>query len=175
MENNDNPELLHGEITGLIIAAMYDVHNELGFGFLELVYKNALAVALRELGLRVDRNVAYEVHYHLSLVGRYSADLVVAEKVNVEAKTARSIDTAHLKQALNYLTASKLEVGLAINFGLSPQFKRVVYSNEQRERDEARRKLWYDLVRRSREERECPEFSADQERNDNDPNADAAD
>ena len=55
METYDNGDFLHGEITGLIIAAMYDVHNELGFGFLELVYKNALAVALRELGLRVER------------------------------------------------------------------------------------------------------------------------
>ena len=175
MENNDNPELLHGEITGLILAAMYDVHNELGFGFLELVYKNALAVALRELGLRVDRNVVYEVHYHGFLIGRYSADLVVESKVNVEAKTARSIDTAHLKQALNYLRASKLEVGLAINFGLTPQFKRVVYSTEHRKRDEARRKHWDDLVRRSRLKRGLSEYDADQERNDNNPNADVAD
>ena len=112
----------------------------------------------------MDRNVAYEVHYHGFLIGRYSADLVVEEKVNVETKTARSIDTAHLKQALNYLRASKLEVGLAINFGLSPQFKRVVYSKEHRERDEARRKFWDDLVRRSRRQRGLPEHNADQER-----------
>ena len=153
MENHDEGGLLHGEITGLILAAMYDVHNELGFGFLETVYKNALAVALRELGLRVDRNVAYEVHYHGVLVGRYSADLVVELKVNVEAKTARSLDTAHLKQTLNYLRSSELEVGLAINFGLTAQFKRVVYSNEQRQKDETRRRLWADLVRRTREKR----------------------
>ena len=164
MGNHDNSALLHGEITGLIIAAMYDVHNELGFGFLELVYKNALAAALRELGLRVGRNVAYEVHYHGFLIGRYSADLVVEEKVNVETKTARSIDTAHLKQAVNYLKASELEVGLAINFGLTPQFKRVVYSTEHRQRDEARRQLWDDLVRRSRRQRGLPEYAADQER-----------
>ena len=175
MDNYDNGELLHGEITGLIIAAMYDVHNELGFGFLDLVYKNALAVALRELGLRVERNVAYEVHYHGSLIGRYSADLVVEEKVNVEAKTARSIDTAHLKQAVNYLKASKLEVGLAINFGVTPQLKRVVYSNEHRDRDEARRKRWDDLVRRSRVKRGLPESNAEQQRERQHPNADAAD
>jgi GxxExxY protein len=161
MEDNDNSELLHGEITGLILAAMYDVHNEVGFGFLELVYKNALAVALRELGLRVDRDVGYEVHYHGILVGRYSADLVVELKVNVEVKTARSIDTAHLEQALNYLKASNLEVGLAINFGLTPQFKRVVFSNEHRERDQTRRSLWEDLVRRTREKRGLPENNAD--------------
>ena len=141
MENNDADELLHSEITGKVIAAMYDVHDELGYGFLESVYKNALAVALRELGLRVDRNVAYEVYYHAHLIGRYVADLVVELKVNVEAKTARSIDTAHLKQAFNYLKASGLEVGLAINFGLTPQFKRVVWTKEQREKYEGRRKL----------------------------------
>jgi GxxExxY protein len=169
MENDDSGELLHGEITSLILAAMYDVHNELGFGFLELIYKNALAVALRELGLRVDRNVAYEVHYHGFLLGRYSADLVVESKVNVEAKTARSIDTAHLKQTLNYLRASKLEVGLAINFGLTPQFKRVVYSNEQREKDETRRRLWQERVRRSRAKRGLPDFDAELERERQEP------
>jgi GxxExxY protein len=180
MENDDSGELLHGEITGLILAAMYDVHNELGFGFLELVYKNALAVALRELGLRVDRNVAYEVHYHGSLVGRYCADLVVELKVNVEAKTARSLDSAHLKQTVNYLRSSELEVGLAINFGLTPQFKRVVYSNEQRQKDETRRRLWAELVRRTREKRGLQSPNADQrrerqERERQEPNADAAD
>ena len=180
MENDDSGGLLHGEITGLILAAMCDVHNELGFGFLELVYKNALAVALRELGLRVDRNVAYEVHYHGSLVGRYSADLVVELKVNVEAKTARSLDSAHLKQTLNYLRSSELEVGLAINFGLTPQFKRVVYSNEQRQKDETRRRLWAELVRRTREKRGLQSPNADQKRQGKqrerqEPNADAAD
>ena len=175
MENNAKEELLHGEITSMILAAMYDVHNELGFGFLELVYKNALAVALRELGLRVDRNVAYDVHYHGFLIGRYSADLVVESKVNVEVKTARSIDTAHLKQALNYLRASKLEVGLAINFGVTPQFKRVVYSNEQREKDETRTRLWAERVRRERAKRGLPDLNAEQERERQDPNADAAD
>lgn len=175
MENNDYSELLHGEITDLIIAAMYDVHNELGFGFLELVYKNALAVALRELGLHVDRNVVYEVHYHGFLVGRYSADLVVELKVNVEVKTARSIDTAHLKQALNYLRASELEVGLAINFGVTPQFKRVVYSKEQREKDEMRKRLWTERVRRERGKRGLPDLNAEQERERQNPIADAAD
>jgi hypothetical protein len=91
--------------------------------------------------------VCYEVHG--VLIGRYSADLVGESKVNVEAKTARSIDTAHLKQAVNYLKASKLEVGLAINFGPTPQFKRVVYSSEHRAKDDVRRRLWEDLVRRS--------------------------
>ena len=175
MENNDYSELLHGEITGLILAAMYDVHNELGFGFLELVYKNALAVALRELGLHVDRNVVYEVHYHGFLVGRYSADLVVELKVNVEVRTARSIDTAHLKQALNYLRASELEVGLAINFGVTPQFKRVVYSKEQREKDEMRKRLWTERVRRERAKRGHSDLNAEQERERRNRIADAAD
>ena len=138
MEHNNVGEPLHGEITGKIIAAMYDVHNELGYGFLESIYKNAMAVALRELGLRVDRTVVYEVHYHGVLLGRYVADLVVELKVNVETKTARSIATAHTTQTLNYLKASGLEVGLALNFGLSAQFKRIVLSQEHL----AQRRRW---------------------------------
>jgi GxxExxY protein len=116
----------HAELTNAIIGAMFDVHNDLGFGFLESVYVNALVVALRERGLRVDRNVSYEVYYHGVLVGRYVADLVVEGTVLVEAKVARSIDTTHRAKTLNYLQASKLEVGLILNFGTSAQFKRVV-------------------------------------------------
>jgi GxxExxY protein len=116
----------HAEPTNAIIGAMFDVHNELGFGFLESVYVNALVVALRERGLRVDRNVSYEVYYHAVRVGRYVADLVVEGTVLVEAKVARSIDTTHRAKTLNYLQASKLEVGLILDFGTSAQFKRVV-------------------------------------------------
>ena len=119
----------HAELTEDIIGGMFTVHRELGAGFLESVYANALAVELRARGLRVDRNVAYEVYYHSILVGRYVADFVVELKVIVETKVARSIDSAHRDQTLNYLRASKLVVGLVLNFGTAPQFKRVVRSH----------------------------------------------
>ena len=123
----------HGEITDLIIGGLFTVHRGLGAGFLESVYANALAVELRSRGLRVDRNVAYEIYYEGVLVGRYVADFVVESKVIVETKVARSIDTSHRDQTRNYLHASKLEVGLVLNFGTSPQFRRVVMSRNRQE------------------------------------------
>jgi GxxExxY protein len=119
----------HGELTEAIIGGMFTVYREFGAGFLESVYANALAVEVRARGLRVDRNVAYEIYYQGVLVGRYVADLVVESKVIVETKAARSIDTSHRAQTLNYLHASKLEVGIVLNFGTTPQFKRVVRSH----------------------------------------------
>ena len=112
----------------MIVSGLFTVHRRLGAGFLESVYPNALAVELRGRQLRVDRNVVYEIYYEGGQVGRYIADLVVESKVIVETKAARSIDTSHRDQTLNYLQASKLEVGLVLNFGTTPQFKRVVRS-----------------------------------------------
>ena len=116
----------HGDLTNVIIGVMFDVHTTLGFGFLESVYANALTVALRALGLRVERHVAFEIFYRGQLVGRYVADLIVESRVVVETKVARSIEAHHRAQLLNYLRASGLEVGLVLNFGTSAQFKRVV-------------------------------------------------
>ena len=116
------------QLTEVIVSGLFTVHRRLGAGFLESVYANALAVELRGRQLRVDRNVVYEIYYEGGQVGRYIADLVVESKVIVETKAARSIDTSHRDQTLNYLQASKLEVGLVLNFGTTPQFKRVVRS-----------------------------------------------
>jgi GxxExxY protein len=121
----------HAELTEAVIGGMYTVHGKLGAGFLESVYANALALELRARGLRVDRNVAFEIWYEGVLIGRYVADFVVESKVIVETKVARTIDTAHRDQTLNYLAASKLEVGLVLNFGTTPQCKRVVRSRDR--------------------------------------------
>ena len=129
--NGNIDGLPHGEITDVILSGMFTVHRTFGAGFLESVYANALAVELRKRGLRVDRNVAFEVYYRDTLVGRYVADFVVESKVIVEIKAARTIHTSHRDQVLNYLQASKLEVGLVLNFGPSPQFKRVVRSRNR--------------------------------------------
>ena len=109
----------------------------LGGGFLEAVYVNALTVELRRRGVRVDRNVTFEVVYRGVSVGRYVADLVVDGKVIVETKVAKAIDPVHRAQVSNYLRASGLQVGLVINFGSSVQFKRVVAS-PHRARDATR-------------------------------------
>ena len=120
-----------GELTKLIIGAMFEVYNILGSGFLESVYANALAVELRLRGLRVERNVMFEIFYRGIPVGRYVADLIVESQVVVETKVARAIEAPHRAQLLNYLRATGLEVGLVLNFGPSAQFKRVVSTSRQ--------------------------------------------
>jgi hypothetical protein len=110
-----NPEgLKHRELTEKIIGVFYDVYNELGHGFLETIYEQALAIALAQQ------------------VGDFRADMRVDGKVLLEIKAARAIDQAHEKQLLNYLRATDIEVGLLLNFGVKPQFRRLVYENERK-------------------------------------------
>lgn len=123
--------LLHGKLTGTILGAFYSVHTELGFGFLESIYRNALAITLHKAGLSVEREAPFEIFFHSYLVGIYRADLVVESKVIVEVKSAREIIRAHVAQLLNYLKASGLEVGLILNFGETATFKRVVSTHRK--------------------------------------------
>ena len=118
--------LLHGHLTQAILGAFYAVHSELGHGFLENVYSNALAVLLDAARLRIDREVPFQVMFHGHLIGSYRADFVVESKVIVEIKSNRTILAAHKSQVLNYLRASGLRVGLLLNFGESAEFARVV-------------------------------------------------
>jgi GxxExxY protein len=115
---------LHGRITDAVLASFYSIHTELGYGFLEGVYNNALAVMLCATGLRVEREVPFEIWFHGHSIGQYRAE--VGEKVIAEVKSGRTIAVTHTKQVLNYLRASGLEVGLLLNFGQLPEFKRVV-------------------------------------------------
>jgi GxxExxY protein len=121
----------HSEITRLIIGALYEVHSELGGGFLERVYANALAIVLRAADLRVDREVPYEILFRGEVIGRYVADMVVDSTVVVEVKAAEHIERSHRAQLVNYLRASDLPVGLVLNFGASAQFKRMVNSTRR--------------------------------------------
>ncbi len=121
--------MLHEEITSRIIAAFYAVYNELGYGFLEKVYENALAIELRKAGLKVLQQVPIRVCYEGQLVGEYSADLLVADKVIVELKAADAILEAHECQLINYLKATRMEVGLLLNFGPEPNFKRKIFTH----------------------------------------------
>jgi GxxExxY protein len=122
--------LPHSDLTNLVIGAGFKVHN-VGTGFLEAVYTNALTVELRHRGVPAERNVVFEVVYRRVSVGRYVADLVVDRRVIVETKVAKAIDPVHRAQVSNYLRASGLEVGLVMNFGSSVQFKRVVASSQR--------------------------------------------
>jgi len=104
------------------------VHSELGSGFLEAVYSNALTVLMQRAGLRVDREVPFEIVFHGQSIGRYRADLVVESRIVVEIKAGRCIIPQHSAQLLNYLRASQLHVGLLLNFGERAEFKRVVWT-----------------------------------------------
>lgn len=116
----------HWELTKRIIAAFYTVKQELGSGFPEYVYANAVSTILREMGLHVLREVPFEVVFHGVIVGICRADLVVEGIVLVETKVARGIAAAHREQLRHYLLASKLNVGLILNFGDNPGTGRVV-------------------------------------------------
>ena len=127
--NTDEHRLKHSEITQRIIGVFFQVYNELGHGFLELVYVEALAEALRESGLRIDRELPLAVRFRGRVVGRFRADLVVGGTVLVEVKACSQLKSIHHAQVLNYLRATALEVGLLVNFGPRPQFKRLLFDN----------------------------------------------
>jgi GxxExxY protein len=124
--------MLHEGITSQIIAAFYAVYNKVGYGFLEKVYENALVLEFRKSGLKVAEQVAIEVCYEGHPIGEYFADLLVEDKVIVEVKAADALIQAHENQLVNYLKATRLEVGLVLNFGPEPQFKRKIFTNARK-------------------------------------------
>lgn len=127
-----NEQFLHSELTKTIIGVFYDVYNELGHGFIESVYENALCMALREKGLEVHQQIAVPVWFRGKQIGDFDADVMVNRLVLLELKVARSIDEAHIAQLLNYLKATSIEVGWVLNFGPKPEFRRVVFGNDRK-------------------------------------------
>ena len=105
------------QITELIIGCAYRVSNELGCGFLEKVYENALAHELRKTGLSVEQQKPITVRYDGVVVGEYVADLIVEGIVLIELKVCKAFDEIHEAQCLNYLKATDLPICLLINFG----------------------------------------------------------
>lgn len=120
-------EYKHSELSEKIIAAAYQVHKELGCGFLEKVYKNALVVQLQEAGIRCEVEVPLKVLYHKKVVGDYFADMIVDEKIVVEVKAVKILEQVHEVQLVNYLKATGINVGLLINFWQSVEIKRRVF------------------------------------------------
>jgi GxxExxY protein len=118
-------------VTGTIIAAAFAVFRAFGYGFLESVYRRALAVELRRRGVRVDEEVKYELFHHGEPVGCYKADMVVDSRVIVETKTGLTPDPIAPIQLLNYLCAARLTLGLVIHFGPRGARVRRVVSSEQ--------------------------------------------
>jgi len=122
----------HADVTEQIIKAFYTVYNTLGYGFLEKVYENALAIELRRMGLTVVQQASIQVYYADQVVGEYFADLLVEDKVIVEIKAIRILVEENEAQLLNYLKATPYEVGLLLNFGPKPEVKRKIYDNERK-------------------------------------------
>ena len=115
-----------------MLGAFYQVSRELGSGFLESVYQAAVAIVLRQMGVRVEEQAPVNVRFRGVPVGSFRIDLLVESAVAVELKASRVLDRSHEAQLLNYLRASDLEVGLLLNFGTRPTFKRLAYANQRK-------------------------------------------
>ncbi|HWO02679.1 MAG TPA: GxxExxY protein [Blastocatellia bacterium] len=122
----------HRELTQKIIGVFYEVYNELGHGFLESVYEAAMSIALIESGLKAAQRVPTPVWFRGRMVGDFKTDILVEGAVILELKAARAIEAAHEAQLLNYLRATDIEVGLLLNFGVKPQFKRMAFDNDRK-------------------------------------------
>jgi GxxExxY protein len=126
--------LFHNELTSLILKTYYEVYNELGYGFLEKVYQNALLIELKNKGLEVTPNKKIKVYYKGENVGDYYADIIVNDTVVLELKAAEYIIDQFENQLLNYLKGTDCEVGLLLNFGKKPEFRRKIYENKRKNR-----------------------------------------
>ena len=129
-----NADLKHRELTKKIIGVFYEVYNELGHGFLESVYQKSLILALIESGLVVHSPIDIPVYFRGHQVGAFEADVLVEKCVLLELKAAHSIHSSHQAQLLNYLRATDIEIGVLLNFGVKPEFKRLVYDNLRKTR-----------------------------------------
>jgi GxxExxY protein len=118
--------MLYEDLSKKIVHAAHVVHNELGFGFLEAVYGNALYKELTQSGLKCECQKTMDVYYKGEEVGHYVADMVVEDKIIVELKAVVDLRPEHEWQLLNYLAASRMELGLLINFGHSVKVKRKI-------------------------------------------------
>ena len=130
--NTNEHGIKHRELTRKIIGVFYEVYNELGHGFLESVYQRSLVISLQQVGLNVCSPVAIQVWFRGQQVGRFEGDMLVERKVLLELKTVRALDSSHQAQLLNYLRAPEIEVGLLLNFGLKPEFKRLLFDNPRK-------------------------------------------
>ena len=128
-------EYLYSDITSEVINAFYEVYNELGSSFLEKVYQNALFNELRLRGILCQKEYPIAVYYKGTRVGDYYADIIIEDKIILELKAVKAILPEHMAQLTNYLRATDAEVGLLLNFGLEPQKKRIVFTNDRKNRN----------------------------------------
>ena len=120
------------ELTGRIIGACFQVHHDLGYGYLESPYRRAMAVELTYQGIAVAREVPFELFYRGAPIGCYRADLIAESSVLVEVKTGPALDPNAMAQVLNYLKVSRLPIGLILHFGPKPKIRRVIATRDPR-------------------------------------------
>jgi GxxExxY protein len=125
-------EYQHFELTKDIIGTFYDVYNMLGYGFLEKVYENALAIELGLRSFQVEQQKPISILFRNQVIGEYFADILVNDLIIIEIKATRALVKAHEAQLLNYLKATPYEVGLLLNFGPQPSHKRKAFSNHNK-------------------------------------------
>lgn len=125
-------DLLHKEISKPILKVFYDVYNQLGYGFLEKVYQNAMYFELKSQGYKVEAQKQIKVYFRNQLVGEFYADLLIEDAIIVELKACEHLVNSHIAQLMNYLKATQIEIGLVLNFGETPEFKRLVYTNNRK-------------------------------------------
>ncbi len=133
----NSTQLLHADISEQIIGCFFEVISELGSGFLEKVYKNALFLALKQKGLNVSTEQVFEVVFRKHLIGKYIADLIVENLIVIELKCCKTLLPEHQAQLINYLKASGLPVGLLVNFGNQKlEYKRLHHPDKLIEAEE---------------------------------------
>jgi GxxExxY protein len=125
------PVYPHADLTRRIIEALYQVFRELGHGFAEKIYRRAVAIVLREMGLEAIEEREIEVHFHGAVIGTFKPDIVVASAIIVEVKAARELEARDEAQLLNYLKCAGGGVGLLVNFGNTLQHKRRVMGDPE--------------------------------------------
>ena len=122
-----NEKYKYSELTGKIIGCAMEVHKYLGNGFQEVIYQRALEIEMRTQGLTFAREFEMPIHYKDIPIGLRRVDFFVEDKIMVELKAVIHLEDVHLAQAINYLEAYNMEIGLLINFGSrSLEFKRVM-------------------------------------------------
>ena len=109
--------LLYEDLSSKLLAACFEVSKELGAGFVESVYENALLIALRQKGIAAEAQVPLKVTFRGEIVGDFYADILVEDKIIIELKAAKALAPEHQAQLINYLKATGIEVGLLVNFG----------------------------------------------------------
>ena len=130
--NADLQDFKHKELTDRIIKIFYKVYNKLGYGFLEKIYEKAMLLELEKEKITAIAQAPVKVFYDGEILGEYSVDILVDNKVIIEIKAIKKLVEENEAQILNYLKATDVEVGLLLNFGPKPEIQRKAFSNERK-------------------------------------------